>query len=293
MGKVIAVANQKGGVGKTTTSINLASSIAVAEIPVLLIDIDPQANATSGIGFPKEEIGNSIYDVIISNADPRECTLKTQMPFLDIIPSHINLVGAEIEMVGMDEPHKNLLKALTPLRQKYKYIIIDAPPSLGLLTLNALTAADSVLIPVQCEYFALEGLSQLMNTINLVKKDLNPSLDVEGVLLTMFDARTNLSRQVAAEVKKYFGEKVYESIIFRNIRIGEAPSFGKPLILYDAMSPGTENYLDLANEIMRKNRDTSFTRRVKAWNDTDQDKPFFKAILQKKNQIETVTGDRV
>lgn len=292
MGKVIAIANQKGGVGKTTTSINLASSIAAAEIPVLLIDIDPQANATSGLGFDKNAEHASIYEILIDGVDARKAVLKTQMPFLDLIPSNINLVGAEIELVGMETHHKIMLKALTSIRQKYKYIIIDAPPSLGLLTLNALTAADSVLIPVQCEYFALEGLSMLNNTIELVKQALNPGLEIEGVLLTMFDGRTNLSRQVAAEVRKYFGEKVYDSVIFRNVRVSESPSFGKPLILYDATSQGTENYINLAHEVMFRNKDKMFTKKLRSLSEKDQDKLFYKQMLQMKHELETVSGER-
>lgn len=294
MGKVIAIANQKGGVGKTTTSINLASSIAVTEIPVLLIDVDPQANTTSGIGIRKGDVNKSIYDVLVGTDDIRNVIMKTQMPFLDLIPSHINLVGAEVEMVDMENREKLFLKALTPLRDKYKYIFIDCPPSLGLITLNSLTAADSVLIPVQCEYFAMEGLSQLNNTINLVKKHLNPSLEIEGVLLTMYDQRTNLSKQVAEEVRKYFGQKVYENMIYRNVRIGESPSFGKPLLLYDSTSQGTENYMDLAVEMMKRNQDRTFMKKIKTWGDqpADRDQVFYKTLLNKKKTLSSV-GDTI
>lgn len=294
MGKVIAIANQKGGVGKTMTSINLASSIAVTEIPVLLIDVDPQANTTSGIGIRKGDVNKSIYDVLVGTDDIRNVIMKTQMPFLDLIPSHINLVGAEVEMVDMENREKLFLKALTPLRDKYKYIFIDCPPSLGLITLNSLTAADSVLIPVQCEYFAMEGLSQLNNTINLVKKHLNPSLEIEGVLLTMYDQRTNLSKQVAEEVRKYFGQKVYENMIYRNVRIGESPSFGKPLLLYDSTSQGTENYMDLAVEMMKRNQDRTFMKKIKTWGDqpADRDQVFYKTLLNKKKTLSSV-GDTI
>ncbi len=254
MGKVIAVANQKGGVGKTTTAINLASSLAATEHPTLLIDIDPQANCTSGVGIDPRTAAASTYEVLIGQTTPEEGARPTDMPFLDIVPSHINLVGAEIEMIDIEEREKILKKAVERARKKYDFIVIDCPPSLGLLTLNSLTAADSVLIPVQTEYFALEGLGQLLNTIKIVRQHLNPDLEIEGVLLTMYDARLRLSNQVAEEVRRYFGDKVFETIVQRNVRISEAPSFGKPVLLYDATSQGARNYISLAREILQNNQ---------------------------------------
>ena len=249
MSKIIAVANQKGGVGKTTTSVNLAASLAVAEFKTLLIDIDPQANASSGVGIDVNEAPATIYEVLIDRTPVAESIQKTMLPFLDIVPSHINLVGAEIELIDRPEREHVLKQMLAAVRDQYEYLVIDCPPSLGLLTLNSLTAADSVLVPVQCEYYALEGLGKLLNTINIVRQHLNTALDIEGVLLTMFDTRLRLSKQVAEEVRNYFGEKVFDTIISRNVRLSEAPSFGKPVILYDAFSVGTQNYIDLAQEI--------------------------------------------
>lgn len=251
MGKIIAVANQKGGVGKTTTAINLSASIAVNEKKVLLVDLDPQANSTSGIGVEKNS--KSIYDVLINTVEVKEVIIETQMPNLYLLPSNINLVGAEIEMIELEDREKIFRNAITPEKDFYDFIIVDCPPSLGLLTLNGLTAADSVIIPVQCEYFALEGLGQLLNTINIVKKRLNQNLEIEGVLLTMFDVRLRLSHQVANEVRNYFGDKVYKTVISRNVRLSEAPSHGIPALLYDAIAVGTQNYIDLAVELLERN----------------------------------------
>jgi len=252
MSKIIVIANQKGGVGKTTTAINLSASVAAAEFNTLLIDIDPQANSTSGLGV--EPVENSVYQALLGLEKASDCIINTYMPFLDVLPSHINLVGAEIELVNLEEREYLLKKALAEIRNKYDFIFIDCPPSLGLLTLNSLTCADSVIIPVQCEYFALEGLGQLLNTINIVKNGLNPSLFIEGVVLTMFDTRLRLSHQVVEEVKKYFGEKVFNTIIHRNVRISEAPSYAKPVILYDAISSGAKNYMSLAAELLERNK---------------------------------------
>jgi chromosome partitioning protein len=253
MGKVIAVANQKGGVGKTTTAINLAASLAVLEKKVLLIDADPQANATSGFGVNLKSIENSIYECIVDKIDPETALLKTEIEGLDLMPSHIDLVGAEIEMLNMPEREKVLKKITDTLKPKYDYILIDCSPSLGLITVNALTAADSVIIPVQCEYFALEGLGKLLNTIKIIQNRLNPDLQIEGFLLTMYDSRLNLSNQVYEEVKRHFQDMVFDTLIQRNIKLSEAPSYGKPVLLYDATSKGSANHLNLAQEIINKN----------------------------------------
>ena len=252
MGKVIALANQKGGVGKTTTAINLAASLATYEKRVLVIDADPQANASSGLGIDIREIECSIYECLINKSAPVEAIHHTCIEGLDIIPSHIDLVGAEIEMLDLPNREKIMREALAPLKDKYDYILIDCSPSLGLITVNSLTAADSVIIPVQCEYFALEGISKLLNTIKIIKSNLNPKLDIEGFLLTMFNSRLRLSNQVYNEVKKHFRELVFETVILRNTRLGEAPSMGIPVILYDADSTGAKNYLSLAQEIINR-----------------------------------------
>lgn len=253
MGKVIALANQKGGVGKTTTAINLAASMAVLEKKVLIIDADPQANATSGIGFDVRNVKTSIYECIVDDLDPRKIILKSEINGLDLIPSHIDLVGAEIEMLNLPNREKVLSAIIDKIREEYDFILIDCSPSLGLITVNALTAADSVIIPVQCEYFALEGLGKLLNTIKIIQTRLNPDLEIEGFLLTMYDSRLNLSNQVLEEVKTHFGDMVFETLISRNIKLSEAPSYGLPAVLYDASSKGASSYMDLAREILQKN----------------------------------------
>ncbi|MFD2761340.1 ParA family protein [Lentibacillus juripiscarius] len=250
MGKIIAIANQKGGVGKTTSAVNLSAGLASMNYSVLVVDTDPQGNATSGVGINKADMDQCIYNVLVEDLPAEKVCVPTQVQNLDIIPATIQLSGAEIELVPTISREIRLKKSLESLKEKYDYIIIDCPPSLGLLTLNALTSADTVLIPVQCEYYALEGLSQLLNTIRLVQKHLNKSLMIEGVLLTMLDARTNLGIQVIEEVKKYFQDKVYQSVIPRNIRLGEAPSHGQPIITYDPKSKGAEVYLELAKEVI-------------------------------------------
>lgn len=253
MGKVIALANQKGGVGKTTTAINLAASLAVLEYKVLIIDADPQANATSGVGFDVRNVKTSIYECIVDELDPRKIILNTEIAGLDLIPSHIDLVGAEIEMLNLPNREKVMRHVIEKIRGEYDFILIDCSPSLGLITVNALTAADSVIIPVQCEYFALEGLGKLLNTIKIIQTKLHPELEIEGFLLTMFDSRLNLSNQVMEEVKKHFQEMVFESVIQRNIKLSEAPSYGQPAILYDANSKGASCYMNLARELLQNN----------------------------------------
>lgn len=253
MGKIIAIANQKGGVGKTTTSVNLAASLGVLEKKVLLIDADPQANATSGLGIDVESIELGTYQLLEHSIKAEEGIMKTESPNVDIIPAHIDLVAIEIELVDQDEREYMLKKAIQHLKETYDYVLIDCAPSLGLLTLNALTAADSVIIPIQCEYFALEGLGKLLNTIKSVQKIHNNKLDIEGLLLTMYDARLRLSNQVVEEVQKHFDEMVFKTIIQRNVRLSEAPSYGESIINYDAGSKGATNYLNLAHEIIKKN----------------------------------------
>lgn len=253
MGKIIALANQKGGVGKTTSSINLAASLAVLEYRTLLVDADPQANSTSGIGFDPRTIKASIYECIINEVDPRDAIQKTHTPFLDLLPAHIDLVGAEIEMINLHEREFKMKAVLNKIKADYDFIIIDCSPSLGLITINALSAADSVIIPVQCEYFALEGLGKLLNTIKIVQNRLNPELEIEGILLTMYDVRLRLSNQVVEEVKTHFQDLVFDTIIQRNTRLSEAPSYGVSVIMHDANCKGAINYLNLAREIIRKN----------------------------------------
>ena len=253
MGKIIAIANQKGGVGKTTTAINLAASLAVLEHKTLLIDADPQANSTSGVGFDPKEIEGSIYECIIDNVNPKDIIKETETPNLFLLPAHIDLVGAEIEIINLPQREKMMSNALSSIKDEYDYIIIDCSPSLGLITVNALTAADSVIIPVQCQYFALEGLGKLLNTIKIVQSRFNPELDIEGILLTMFDSRTRIAKQVVNEVKTHFQSMVFDTIINVNTRLSEAPSYGQTAIMHDATSIGAINYLHLAREILKNN----------------------------------------
>lgn len=253
MGKIIALANQKGGVGKTTTTINLGASLATLEKSVLIVDADPQANASSGLGVDIKEVDCSLYECIINKADVRDAIYTTDITGLDIIPSHIDLVGAEIEMLNLDNREKVIKNILAPIRDDYDYILIDCSPSLGLITVNALTASDSVIIPVQCEYFALEGISKLLNTIKIIKSKLNPKLEIEGFLLTMYDSRLRLANQIYDEVKRHFQELVFKTVIQRNVKLSESPSHGLPVILYDADSSGAKNHLNLAREIIGKN----------------------------------------
>ena len=253
MGKVIAIVNQKGGVGKTTTSVNLAATIGSYGYKTLLVDVDPQGNATSGLGVNKRDVKASTYDMIVGEAKAEEILINTPFKCLDLLPSDMNLAGAELELVDMKNRDSRIKNALAPLKEKYEFIVIDCPPSLGLLTVNVLCAADSVIVPIQCEYYALEGLSQLMNTIRQVKRLYNPLIDLEGVLLTMYDGRLNLTQQVVAEVKRFFPQKVYATVIPRNVRLSEAPSFGQPVLYYDKSSKGSLAYVDFTKEFLKKN----------------------------------------
>ena len=255
MSRIIAIANQKGGVGKTTTAINLGACLAVAEKRTLLIDMDPQGNATSGVGVEKSSVASTIYDVLVGGTPLASATIRNvHFPYLDLVPSSQDLVGAEVELVDRPERELMLRRAVEPVRDEYDFVLVDCPPSLGLLTLNTLAAADAVLIPIQCEFYALEGLSQLLNTVRLIQRNLNPRLQIDGVLLTMYDQRLNLSKQVADEAKEYFGSRVYRTAIPRNVRLAEAPSFGKPIVLYDILSTGAQSYLALAKEVMARGK---------------------------------------
>ncbi|MBI3720773.1 MAG: ParA family protein [Sphingobacteriales bacterium] len=256
MGKIIGIANQKGGVGKTTTAINLAASLAVLEYKTLLVDADPQANSTTGVGFDLHNVQQSLYDCMVNQSIIKDVILKSDIPNLDLVPSHIDLVGAEIEMINYPNRENVLKELLEPIKNDYDFIVVDCSPSLGLITVNALTASDSVIVPVQCEFFALEGLGKLLNTIKIVQNRLNTSLEIEGILMTMYDGRLRLCNQVVSEVRRHFEDLVFNAIIHRNTKLSEAPSFGKPVILYDADSKGAINYLNLAKEILQKNNMT-------------------------------------
>ena len=271
LGKVITLANQKGGVGKTTSAINIAACLAVLEYKTLLIDADPQANATSGVGFDPRTVKTSLYECLVNEVKPQDIILETETPNLYLLPSHLDLVGAEIELINHPNREMIFKQVLEDVKKEYDFVIIDCSPSLGLITVNALTASDSVIIPVQCEYFALEGLGKLLNTIKIVQTRLNPELEIEGILLTMYDARLRLSNQVVDEIKKHFENIVYETIIHRNTRLGEAPSFGKPAIMYDAESKGSINYMNLVREILQRNNATNIPDEEKALNLTDND----------------------
>ncbi|MEI6184329.1 MAG: AAA family ATPase [Bacteroidota bacterium] len=260
MARIIGIANQKGGVGKTTSAINVAASFAVLEYRTLLVDADPQANSTTGVGFDLHNINHSLYDCMVNNASAKDVILKSDVPNLDLIPSHIDLVGAELEMINYPNRENVLKNVLDAVKDNYDFIVIDCSPSLGLITVNSLVAADSVVVPVQCEFFALEGLGKLLNTVKIVQSRLNPELQIEGILMTMYDGRLRLSNQVVSEVRRHFDDMVFETIIHRNSKLSEAPSFGKPVILYDAESKGAVNYLNLAKEILQKNNLTRISR---------------------------------
>ncbi len=266
MGKIIAIANQKGGVGKTTTSINLTAALGVLERKVLLVDADPQANSTSGVGVDPKSVKTSIYECIVNETNPKDIIIKTNSPNLDLLPAHIDLVGAEIEIINLPNREQMMRKSLSKIKDDYDFIIIDCSPSLGLITLNSLTAADSIIIPVQCEYFALEGLGKLLNTIKIVQTRLNPELSIEGLLLTMYDIRLRLSNQVVEEVKTHFQQMVFDTIIQRNTKLGEAPSHGETIIMHDASCKGAINYLNLAREILQKNEMTQLKESEKVIN---------------------------